>query len=56
MSSFQRLWENIQSQKDKTPQDDRAMSVIRTGLGIRDEFWDDFSSERITARSSIILF
>jgi hypothetical protein len=42
MSSFQRLWENIQAQKEKTPQDDRAMSAIRTGIGIRDEFWDDF--------------
>jgi hypothetical protein len=42
MSSFQRLWENIQAQKEKTPQDDKAMSAIRTGIGIREDFWDDF--------------
>jgi hypothetical protein len=42
MSSFQRLWENIQAQKEKTPHDDKAMSVIRTGIGVNDEFWDNF--------------
>ena len=42
MSSLQRLWENIQAQKEKTPHDDKAMSVIRTGIGVREEFWDDF--------------
>lgn len=42
MSSFQKLWENIQAQKEKSPHDDRAMSAIRTGIGIREDFWDDF--------------
>lgn len=42
MPSFQKLWENIQAEKEKPPQDDRAMSAIRTGIGIREEFWDDF--------------
>lgn len=42
MSSFQKLWEDIQSQKENTPQEDKSMSAIRTGLGVRDEFWDDF--------------
>lgn len=43
MTSFQKLWENIQSDKaKKTPHDDRAMSAIRTGIGVREEFWDDF--------------
>ena len=42
MSSFQRLWENIQAQKEKSPHDDRAMSAIRTGIGVREDFWDDF--------------
>lgn len=42
MSSFQKLWETIQASKEKSPQDDRAMSAIRTGIGIRDDFWDDF--------------
>lgn len=41
MSSFQKLWENIQSQQEM-PNDDRAMSAIRTGLGVNDSFWDDF--------------
>lgn len=42
MASFQRLWENIQTSKEKSPQDDRAMMAIRTGIGIRDNFWEDF--------------
>ena len=43
MNSFQRLWENIQAAKnEETVQDDRTMSAIRTGIGVRDEFWDDF--------------
>lgn len=45
MVSFQRLWENIETaKKEGSPKDDRAMSAIRTGIGIRDEFWDDFLS------------
>lgn len=42
MSSFQRLWENIQAEKETSPQDDKAMSAIRTGIGVHDEFWDEF--------------
>lgn len=43
MSSFQRLWENMQAAKENNlPQDDKAMSAIRTGIGVRNEFWDDF--------------
>ena len=42
MSSFQRLWENIQAQKQKSPHDDRAMSAIRTGIGVNETFWEDF--------------
>jgi hypothetical protein len=43
MNSFQRLWENMQAAKnEEAVQDDRAMSAIRTGIGVRDEFWDDF--------------
>lgn len=45
MSSFQKLWENIQLQKENnTPHDDRAMSAIRTGIGVSEEFWDNFLS------------
>lgn len=39
--TFHRLWENIQASKE-SPQDDRGMSAIRTGIGIRKDFWDDF--------------
>lgn len=42
MPSFQKLWENIQATKEKSPKDDRAVSAIRTGIGVRDNFWDDF--------------
>ena len=42
MSSFQKLWENMQVQKQTSPNDDKAMSAIRTGIGVRDDFWDDF--------------
>jgi hypothetical protein len=42
MASFQKLWENIQAAKEKSPQDDRAMAAIRTGIGVREDFWDDF--------------
>ena len=42
--NFQKLWENIQAEKqtEPSPHDDQAMSAIRTGIGIRQEFWDDF--------------
>lgn len=42
MSSFQKLWENIQQAKEKSPHDDRAMSAIRTGIGVDENFWDHF--------------
>ena len=40
--SFQKLWENMQSQKNKSSHDDKSMSVIRTGLGVDENFWDNF--------------
>lgn len=43
MSSFQRLWENIQLKKESMEEeDDKGMSAIRTGIGVRDDFWEDF--------------
>lgn len=43
MSSFQRLWENIQLKKESIEEeDDKGMSAIRTGIGVRDDFWEDF--------------
>lgn len=41
--SFLKIWENMHSSsKDDHPLDDKAMSAIRTGLGIDEEFWDNF--------------
>ena len=43
MSSFQKLWENIQLQKENSSQkESKSMSAIRNGIGIRENFWDDF--------------
>lgn len=42
--NFQRLWENMKlGEEEKQPPDDKAMSAIRTGLGLREDFWDDFN-------------
>ena len=40
--SFRKLWESIEDTRMDQPIDDKAMSAIRTGIGIRDTFWDDF--------------
>jgi hypothetical protein len=42
MVSFMRLWENMTHEKDAEHIDTGAMKAIRTGLNIRDNFWDDF--------------
>lgn len=39
MISFQKLWENIEKGDDIGTQADAA---IRTGIGVREDFWDDF--------------
>lgn len=45
--NFQRLWENMElakqlaKEKDQ-PIEDKALSAIRTGMGISETFWDDF--------------
>jgi hypothetical protein len=42
--NFQRLWENMKlGEEKKQSPDDKAMSAIRTGLGLREDFWDDFN-------------
>jgi len=38
MVSFQVLWENMASNE----QEEKPMAAIRTGINIRDDFWDDF--------------
>jgi hypothetical protein len=41
--NFQRLWENMKLGKEsEQPVDDRVASVIRTGFGASESFWDDF--------------
>lgn len=39
--NFQELWNKIR-EGTETLSDDKSSSAIRTGLGIRDDFWDDF--------------
>ena len=42
--NFQRLWENMKlGQEKEQPNEDKAMSAIRTGLGLREDFWEDFN-------------
>jgi len=43
--NFHMLWEAMQLGKEPDqPLDDQALSVIRTGMGISDTFWDEFFS------------
>lgn len=41
MISFQKLWENMEASKNSSSES-KASSAIRTGIGIREDFWDDF--------------
>jgi len=41
--NFQRLWESIELAKEKKqPVENKATSAIRTGIGIDENFWDNF--------------
>lgn len=41
--NFQRLWEAMELAKEKEqPIEDKALSAVRTGLGIGENFWADF--------------
>lgn len=44
MVSFQKLWENMEAAKsgENGNTESKASSAIRTGIGVREEFWDDF--------------
>jgi hypothetical protein len=45
MLSFHRLYENMALAKagaDVSPQSDKAVEVIRAGLNISEDFWDNF--------------
>ena len=41
--TFGELWENIESEM-QAPKEDKTTSVIRSGIGIRENFWEDFLS------------
>jgi hypothetical protein len=41
MISFQKLWENMEAAKGNASES-KASSAIRTGIGVREDFWDDF--------------
>jgi hypothetical protein len=43
MISFQKLWENMEAAKNGD-NESKASSAIRTGIGVRENFWDDFLS------------
>jgi len=41
--SFQRLWEHMYApEKDAEHIDTKSMKAIRTGIAVRENFWDDF--------------
>jgi len=40
--SFQKLWENMEFAKSDSVSESKASVAIRTGIGIREDFWDDF--------------
>lgn len=40
MSSFLKLWESINSQNTKST--DQAAAVIRSGVGLNENFWKEF--------------
>ena len=42
MISFQKLWEKLEEFDDDVPNEDKAISVIRTGLGVDSNFWNNF--------------
>lgn len=44
--NFRKLWENMKAAKDQSSEspeiDPMAITAIRTGLGLGENFWDDF--------------
>lgn len=40
--SFSKLWEHMQENLTESDEDSKAMDAIRTGIGVREDFWDDF--------------
>lgn len=43
--NFHRLWENMNiGEEPKQEVDDSIISIIKTGIGVNETFWDDFIS------------
>jgi hypothetical protein len=44
MTSFQRLLENMHNfrEEENKASESKAMDAIRTGINVREDFWDDF--------------
>jgi len=44
MTSFQRLYENMRTirENEEKASESKAMDAIRTGINVREDFWDDF--------------
>lgn len=40
--SFRQLWENMELSKKNGVHDDKSMDAIRTGINVRENFWEDF--------------
>lgn len=40
--SFSKLWEHMQQSLTESDEDSKAMDAIRTGIGVREDFWSDF--------------
>lgn len=41
MSSFQQLFERLESQRSDLS-NDKSLDAIRSGMNIKEDFWDDF--------------
>jgi hypothetical protein len=41
MTSFLKLWENMNNDEDVS-ENDKSLEAIRMGINIRDDFWEDF--------------
>ena len=44
MTLFMNLWEQIENRKIVENEDNASIDAIKTGLNIREDFWDDFLS------------
>lgn len=40
--SFSKLWEHMQENLAESKENSKALDAIRTGIGVREDFWSDF--------------